>query len=124
MLDYTKQAGYPSYSPPSCSTSRRKIRRFLPSELRERNELLQWLFWQVGGLGPMMGQAQHFFSYAPNSLPYAIERYHNETTRLLKVLDDRLADREYVCGNYSVADAESPSTGGRSSRTLYRRRLT
>lgn len=78
--------------------------RFLPSGLRQRNEVMQWLFWQAGGLGPMMGQAQHFFRYAPDPVPYAIERYQNETKRLLKVLDDRLAGREYLCGDYSIAD--------------------
>ncbi|RJF95623.1 glutathione S-transferase N-terminal domain-containing protein [Noviherbaspirillum saxi] len=81
-----------------------KENRFLPGEPRQRNEVLQWLFWQVGGLGPMMGQAQHFFRYASEPVPYAIARYQNETRRLLKVLDDRLKGREYVCGAYSIAD--------------------
>lgn len=81
-----------------------KEKRFLPTELRQRSEVLQWLFWQVAGLGPMMGQAQHFFRYAPNPEPYAIERYQNETRRLLKILDQRLADRDYVCGDYSITD--------------------
>lgn len=78
--------------------------RFLPSELRPRYEVMQWLFWQVGGIGPMMGQAQHFFRYAPNPMPYSIERYQNETRRLLKILDDRLAGRAFICGDYSIAD--------------------
>ncbi|WP_418647581.1 glutathione S-transferase N-terminal domain-containing protein [Thauera butanivorans] len=78
--------------------------RFLPAAWRQRNEVMQWLFWQVGGLGPMMGQAQHFFRYAPDPVPYALDRYQNETKRLLKVLDLRLAGREYLCDDYSIAD--------------------
>ncbi|MBL8454511.1 MAG: glutathione S-transferase N-terminal domain-containing protein [Zoogloea sp.] len=81
-----------------------KERRFVPDEPRQRAEVLQWLFWQVGGLGPMMGQAQHFFRYAPEKLPYAIERYQNEARRLLRVLDQRLASRGYVADDYSIAD--------------------
>lgn len=81
-----------------------KEKRFLPTSPRERSEVLQWLFWQVGGLGPMMGQAQHFFRYAPEPVPYGIERYQSETMRLLKVLDDRLNGRDFVCGAYSIAD--------------------
>jgi GST-like protein len=81
-----------------------KEKRFIPSEPRLRGEVLQWLFWQVGGLGPMMGQAQHFFRYAPAPVPYGIERYQKETRRLLQVLDDRLQGREYVCDDYSIAD--------------------
>lgn len=79
--------------------------RFLASDLRRRSETLQWLFWQVGGLGPMMGQAQHFFRYAPVPVPYGIERYQQEVRRLLQVLDDRLEGREYIVGSdYSIAD--------------------
>ncbi|MBA3771185.1 MAG: glutathione S-transferase N-terminal domain-containing protein [Ramlibacter sp.] len=78
--------------------------RFLPDDPRRRSEVIQWLFWQVGGLGPMMGQAQHFFRYAPEPVPYGIARYQNETRRLLKVLDDRLEGREYLCDTYSIAD--------------------
>ena len=81
-----------------------KEKQFLPAEPRERSEVLQWLFWQVGGLGPMMGQAQHFFRYAPEKVQYGIDRYQTETSRLLKVLDDRLEGREFVCGAYSIAD--------------------
>lgn len=81
-----------------------KGQRFLPAAPRQRTEMLQWLFWQVGGLGPMMGQAQHFFRYAPNPVPYAIERYQNETHRLLKVLDQRLAGRDFICDDYCIAD--------------------
>jgi GST-like protein len=81
-----------------------KTRRFIPAAARQRIEMLQWLFWQVGGLGPMMGQAQHFFRYAPSPVPYAIERYQKETRRLLAVLDQRLAGRDYLCDDYSIAD--------------------
>ncbi|BEP96599.1 glutathione S-transferase N-terminal domain-containing protein [Acidovorax sp. A79] len=81
-----------------------KAQRFVPAELRARSDVLQWLFWQVGGLGPMMGQAQHFFRYAPEPIPYGIGRYQNETRRLLKVLDERLEGREYIGGAYSLAD--------------------
>lgn len=78
--------------------------RFLPADPRQRTEVMQWLFWQVGGLGPMMGQAQHFFRYAPDQAPYATGRYQTETKRLLKILDQRLDGRDYICGSYSIAD--------------------
>ena len=81
-----------------------KTRRFLPDEVRGRMEVLQWLFWQVGGLGPMAGQNHHFRMYAPEKIPYAMERYRNETSRLYAVLDKRLVDREYAAGDYSIAD--------------------
>lgn len=81
-----------------------KEKRFLPEDVRQRSEVLQWLFWQVGGLGPMMGQAQHFFRYAAEQVPYGITRYQKETRRLLKVMDDRLQDRNYLGGEYSIAD--------------------
>jgi GST-like protein len=81
-----------------------KTGRFLPGDLRGRAETMQWLFWQMGGLGPMAGQNHHFVQYAPEKLPYAIERYVNETHRLYGVLDKRLADREFVAGEYSIAD--------------------
>jgi GST-like protein len=81
-----------------------KTGRFLPRDLRARVEVLQWLFWQVGGLGPMAGQNHHFRQYAPEKLPYAIERYVNETARLYAVLDKRLGDREFIAGAYSIAD--------------------
>lgn len=78
------------------------------SEAQARVEVLQWLFWQVGGLGPMAGQANHFRSYAPEKLPYAIDRYTNETARLLAVMDKRLADRAFLAGDaYSIADMAS-----------------
>jgi len=82
-----------------------KTGKLIPSELRQRVEVLQWLFWQMGGLGPMAGQNHHFNQYAPEKIPYAIERYVNETGRLYAVLDRRLSDREFVAGNsYSIAD--------------------
>jgi len=81
-----------------------KTGRFLPNDTRGRYETLQWLFWQMAGLGPMAGQNHHFRNYAPEKLPYAIERYVKETNRLYGVLDKRLADREYMAGAYSIAD--------------------
>jgi GST-like protein len=78
---------------------------FIPADLRGRNECLQWLFWQMGGLGPMAGQNHHFVQYAPEPLPYAIDRYVKETARLYGVLNKHLADgREYIGGHYSIAD--------------------
>jgi len=82
-----------------------KAGRFLPRGLRERNETLEWLFWQVGGLGPMTGQYGHFNVYAPEKIPYAIDRYTQEAYRLLGVLDKRLAGREFVAaGEFTIAD--------------------
>ena len=81
-----------------------KIGRFLPQDLRGRNEVIKWLFWQVGGLGPMAGQIGHFNVYAPEKVPYAIERYSRETHRLYNVLDTRLAGRDFIAGDYSIAD--------------------
>lgn len=81
-----------------------KTGRFLPADLRGRSEAMQWLFWQMGGLGPMAGQNHHFGQYAPERIPYAIDRYVRETSRLYGVLDKRLADREFVAGGYSIAD--------------------
>ncbi|MBM2886733.1 glutathione S-transferase N-terminal domain-containing protein [Chromobacterium phragmitis] len=82
-----------------------KIGRFIPQTLRGRNETLQWLFWQMAGLGPMAGQNHHFAQYAPEQLPYAIDRYVRETARLYRVLDTQLADgRDYIAGEYSIAD--------------------
>ncbi|WP_415544447.1 glutathione S-transferase N-terminal domain-containing protein [Gluconobacter cerinus] len=82
----------------------RKFGRFYPREERKRVEVDQWLFWQVGGLGPMAGQAHHFRQYAPLPIDYAIERYTREVERLYGVLERRLGDREYLAGDYSVAD--------------------
>src|SRR5690349_2257279 len=84
-----------------------KTGQFIPSDLRGRVEVMQWLFWQMGGLGPMAGQNHHFGQYAPEKIPYAIERYVKETNRLYGVLDKRLADREFVAGDYSIADMAS-----------------
>lgn len=81
-----------------------KTGRLLPTDLRGRNEVLQWLFWQMAGLGPMAGQNGHFNIYAPEKVPYAIERYEKETARLYGVLDRRLAGREFIAGDYSIAD--------------------
>ena len=81
-----------------------KTGQFLPTEPRERVEVMQWLFWQMGGFGPMLGQSHHFNAYAPDRIKYAMERYTNEASRLYGVLDRRLANREYVAGPYSIAD--------------------
>jgi GST-like protein len=81
-----------------------KTGRFLPRDPRGRSDVLQWVMWQVGGLGPMLGQHGHFKLYAPEQVPYAIARYRNEADRLYGVLDARLAGREHVCGEYSIAD--------------------
>jgi GST-like protein len=84
-----------------------KTRQLIPLDLRGRAEALQWLFWQAAGLGPMAGQNHHFSQYAPEKLPYAIERYVKETSRLYAVLDKRLEDREFITGAYSIADIAS-----------------
>jgi GST-like protein len=82
-----------------------KIRVLLPSDLRDRTEVLEWVFWQVGGLGPMAGQNHHFGQYAPEKIPYAIERYVKETNRLYGALDHRLAGREFIAADaYTIAD--------------------
>jgi GST-like protein len=84
-----------------------KTGKFLATDLATRTETLQWLFWQMGGLGPMAGQNHHFSGYAPEKIPYAITRYVKETNRLNGVLDRRLADRQYLAGDYSIADMAS-----------------
>ena len=87
-----------------------KIGRFIPpaSAVHGRAEVLQWLFWQMGGLGPMAGQNHHFSQYAPEKIPYAIDRYQREAARLYGVLDKRLADRPFMAGaEYSIADMAS-----------------
>ena len=84
-----------------------KTKQLIPSDLRGRNDALQWLFWQMAGLGPMAGQNNHFSHAAPEKIPYAIERYVKETSRLYAVLDKRLADREFLAGSYSIADIAS-----------------
>lgn len=82
----------------------RKTGRFYPSDERRRVEVDEWLFWQMGGFGPMLGQVHHFRNYAPEKIPYAIDRYVNEAHRLYGVLDDRLKGRAFVCDDYSIAD--------------------
>ena len=82
----------------------RKTGKFYPKDERARVEVDQWLMWQMGGLGPMAGQAHHFRLYAPEKLPYAIDRYTNECNRLYGVMNKRLADRPYLAGPYSIAD--------------------
>lgn len=84
-----------------------KTGRFLPKDLRGRTQVTEWLFWQVGGLGPMAGQNHHFSRYAPERIPYAIERYVKETSRLYAVLDRRLEGRAFIAGDYSIADMAS-----------------
>jgi len=81
-----------------------KTGKFLPADRRGRADVMQWLFWQMGGLGPMAGQNGHFNNYAPEKIPYAIDRYVKETERLYGVLDERLEDREFIVGDYSIAD--------------------
>lgn len=82
----------------------RKTGKFYPRDERRRVEVEQWLFWQMGGLGPMAGQTHHFRHYAPEKIPYAIERYTNECNRLYGVMNKRLADRDFLAGDYSIAD--------------------
>jgi GSH-dependent disulfide-bond oxidoreductase len=85
-----------------------KIGQFLPPDLRGRKATLEWLFWQVGGLGPMAGQNNHFANYAPEKIPYAITRYVNETNRLYGVLNGRLAHNAFLAGeDYTIADMAS-----------------
>ena len=105
-----------------------KTGQFLPQvtsgNAKARSRVIQWLMFQMGGLGPMMGQANVFFRYAEDKIPYAIERYQKETRRLLEVLDTRLADNEYLAGDYSIADianfawARTASWSGVESRDL------
>jgi len=81
-----------------------KTGRLLPTEPKARSRVIQWLMFQMGGVGPMMGQANVFFRYTPEKIPYAIERYQRESRRLFEVLDGQLADREWLAGDYSIAD--------------------
>ncbi len=81
-----------------------KTGQFLPSDLRGRTTVTEWLMWQMGGLGPMLGQNHHFVSYAPEQIPYAINRYAKETERLYGVLDKRLEGRSFIADDYSIAD--------------------
>ena len=84
-----------------------KVDRFIPRDTRARLDCIQWLFWQMGNLGPLAGQNHHFVHYAPEKIPYAIDRYVNETGRLYAVLNKRLADREFITGEYTIADMAS-----------------
>jgi GSH-dependent disulfide-bond oxidoreductase len=84
-----------------------KTGRLIPADIRGRVEVLQWLFWQVGNLGPMAGQNGHFNVYAPEKLPYAITRYINETNRLYGVMNKRLRERAFLAGDFSIADIAS-----------------
>jgi GSH-dependent disulfide-bond oxidoreductase len=81
-----------------------KYGRFLPQDVKGRSTVIQWVMFQMGGIGPMQGQANVFFRYLPEKIPLAIARYQNETKRLYKVLERRLAGRDYLCGEYSIAD--------------------
>lgn len=81
-----------------------KSGKFVPKDKRGYYDVLQWLMWQMGNIGPMLGQVHHFRAYAPEQIPYAIDRYTNEAKRLYGVLDRRLADRLFVAGEYSIAD--------------------
>lgn len=81
-----------------------KTGQFIGRDQRQRIEITEWLMWQMGGLGPMLGQNHHFSGYAPEKIPYAIARYVNETNRLYGVLDRRLAGRDYIADDYSIAD--------------------
>jgi GSH-dependent disulfide-bond oxidoreductase len=84
-----------------------KTGKFLSADFHARYDTIQWTFWQMGGLGPMAGQTHHFRNYAQDKIPYAIDRYVNETNRLYGVLNKRLADREFIAGDYSIADMAS-----------------
>ncbi len=84
-----------------------KTGRFMPSDVRGRYDVIQWIMFQMGHIGPMLGQNHHFRRYAPEKIPYAIDRYTNEAARLYGVLDKRLDGREFLVGEYSIADIAS-----------------
>ncbi len=84
-----------------------KTGRFMPKDVAGRYEVVQWVMWQMGNLGPMAGQTHHFRNYCPDKIDYAIDRYTNEVNRLYGVMDTRLSDREYLAGDYSIADMAS-----------------
>ncbi len=84
-----------------------KSQRFMPEDHLTKADVLQWLFWQVGGLGPMSGQSLHFTHYAPEKIEYAKNRYFGETSRLFKVLDTQLSQRRFIANEYSIADMAS-----------------
>ncbi len=81
-----------------------KTGKFLPTDLKSRYEVIEWLMFQMGGVGPMFGQLNHFKKFAPERIGYAIDRYEQETLRIYGVLNKQLADKEYICGDYSIAD--------------------
>lgn len=81
-----------------------KTGKLMPSDAKGRSTVIQWLMFQMSGIGPMMGQANVFYRYAPEKIPYAIDRYQRESRRLLQVIDNRLKDHEYLAGDYSIAD--------------------
>jgi GST-like protein len=81
-----------------------KSGKLLPTDLHGKYRVLEWVYWQVGGLGPMAGQAHHFLRYAPQKIEYAMHRFHTEVTRLYKVMDKQLGRSEYLAGDYSIAD--------------------
>jgi GST-like protein len=85
----------------------RKFDCFYPTNERRKSDVEQWLFWQVGGLGPMSGQCSHFTKYAPEKIPYAMDRYTQEVTRLFGVMERNLADKDFLAGEYSIADIAS-----------------
>ncbi len=84
-----------------------KTGRFIPKDLRGRTQVLEWLFWQMANLGPNSGQNNHFSNYAVEKIPYAMDRYRNEVNRLYGVLNRHLAERDYLAGDYSIADMAS-----------------
>jgi len=81
-----------------------KFQRFIPTDTAGRSSTIQWLMWQMAGLGPMLGQGQHFWTYAREKYPYSIDRYTKEGDRLLQVMEKQLSDKEYLAGDYSIAD--------------------
>jgi len=81
-----------------------KTGKLIPNDLRDRVEVIQWLFWQIGGLGQIAGQNHHFSQYTPENIPYTTERYVNETGRLYALLNRQLSDHEFVAGSYCIAD--------------------
>jgi len=81
-----------------------KTGKFLSTDIRKKKTAMEWLFWQMGGFGPMLGQNHHFARYAPEKIPYAIDRYHRETERLYGVLNKRLESREFIADDYGIAD--------------------
>lgn len=84
-----------------------KTGKFMPADVRGRTEVIEWVMFQMGTVGPMLGQANHFCNYAPEKIQYAIDRYTNESKRIFNVMDKRLSKREYLAGDYSIADMAS-----------------